>query len=632
MVACQLEELKECARSQKKLEYILEGLPMTLEASYNQILSRIPPANASDAVKLLLWLAFAEQPLEIDYLAVIVEFDMDEKIFDPKAKLSAPTDTLKICSSLVTKLGNNTVKLAHASVKQYILEKKRTLQSNIVMDPSIGHAFVGQCCLAYILCSESEQYIDSGNALIRYCTKYWPKHIIAANCEAAVIQQMKELFVPTSSLFQHWVHLYNDMVDDDGWMLSEGPLQCAALHGLSAIIDWMLPTVVTNVELADALFAAAKHGQLAAVEVLVNDMDSGNNHVVKAIKHLLDVLLGKVITRKEHMQKALYIASQEGHKEIAAFLLERGTGVNADAGFHGNALQVASFKGCKEVVQLLLKRGAYVNAQGRIYGNALQAASCAGHKEVVQLLLESGIDVNAQGGEYGNALQAASYNGNKEVVQLLLEGGAYVNVQGGKYENALQAASYKGCKEVVELLLQEGADVNAQGGQYGNALQAASSECQKQVIQLLLERGADINAQGGEYGNALQAASHNSYIMNKEVVQLLLERGADINAPGGIYGNALQAASYKGNYDIVQLLLQSGAKGHAVPFKLPWKSYEFGNALEAAFVKGHMETAKLLLDHGVEQEQLDAAFHWPIAGKRDVVNLLLKYGARFERI
>ena len=411
LVACQLEELKECA-SQRTLEYVLEGLPVTLEETYDQILSRIPPAHASDAVKLLLWLAFAEQPLEIDYLAVIVEFDMERKTFDPKAKLSAPTDILRICSSLVTKMGNNTVKLAHATVNKYIMEKRRTVQSNIVMDPSIGHAFVGQCCLAYILCSK--QKIEKRDTLLTYCAKYWPKHIIAADCEAVVIQQMKGLFVPTSSSFQHWVHTfnYNQKWGNIG-MQSGSPLQCAALHGLNSIIEWLLPSVVTSVEITDALSAAAKHGHLVAVKalVLVHDtVNLDNNHaqVGKGRKHLLGLLLRKLSARKEQKQK------------------------NAKGGIsYGKALCAASHGGHKEIVQLLLERGANVNAQGGDYVNALslQAASSNGHKEVVQLLLEGGADVNAQGGLYGNALHAASSNGHKEVVQLLLEGGADVNAQ-----------------------------------------------------------------------------------------------------------------------------------------------------------------------------------------------------------
>jgi hypothetical protein len=143
-VACQLDELEKCTKRRKTLDEILEHLPETLEGTYDQILSRISLADASDAVKLLLWLAFAKEPLHIDYLAIIVEFDLDKKVFNSDAKLTSSVDVLKICSSLVTRIGDNTVQLAHASVKQYVLEKKRTIQSKIVLDHSIGHAFIGQ--------------------------------------------------------------------------------------------------------------------------------------------------------------------------------------------------------------------------------------------------------------------------------------------------------------------------------------------------------------------------------------------------------------------------------------------------------------------------------------------------------
>ncbi|KAJ9413682.1 hypothetical protein QL093DRAFT_2487593 [Fusarium oxysporum] len=88
----------------------------------------------------------------------------------------------------------------------------------------------------------------------------------------------------------------------------------------------------------------------------------------------------------------------------------------------------------------------------------------------------------------------------------------------------------------------------------------------------LTTEGADVNAQGGKYGNALQAASYKG---NLEVVQLLLDRGADINAQGGKYGNALQAVSWKGNPEIVQLLLGRGADVNA-------QGGEFSNALYTA--------------------------------------------------
>ena len=296
-------------------------------------------------------------------------------------------------------------------------------------------------------------------------------------------------------------------------MQSGSPFQCAALHGLSSIIEWLFPSVVTSVDITDALYAAAKHGHLAVVKalVLVNDtVNSDDNHALvgKGRKYPLGLLLGKVSARKEPMQKnantgisygkALYAASDAGHKEIVQILVEKGANVNAREGRYGNALQVASSQGHKEAVQMLLERGANVNARGRGYGNALQVASSQGHKEVVQLLLEGGGDVNMQGRDYGNALQAASFQGHIAAVKSLLRSGAQVSCSHAiqiqiwdhgehtlTFCNALHAASLGGHGAVVELLLNH--DVITQ--HIDAALDAALGHGFNHIAQLILNHG-----------------------------------------------------------------------------------------------------------------------------------------------
>ena len=372
----------------KTLKSTLENLPVTLEATYDRILSSIPPADAPDAVKLLLWLAFAEHALHIDYLAITVEFDMVHKEFDSDARLSSPQDVLKICSSLVTRMTDNTVQLAHASVKTYVVEKPSIILPSIIMDPSIGHSFVGQCCLAYVLCSRESHsngfFIEPdeenyGQSLFRYSARYWPKHILAANQEHAVMEQMKKLFDITSSAFHNWVMINNcqGFLSTDQWMNSLSLLQCAAYHGLNVMVEFLVQSGDTSIEIVDAMMAASDNGHISTVRILVDNVKVGG--------------FGRTF------QNAAYC----GHKGIVDLLLEKGADVNEEDRYYGSAMTAASGQGHKDVVELLIERGADVEEE-RGY-NALYAASSQGHKDIVMLLER--VDVNAQGGKpCGNAL------------------------------------------------------------------------------------------------------------------------------------------------------------------------------------------------------------------------------------
>ncbi|WDK22134.1 hypothetical protein CGRA01v4_13424 [Colletotrichum graminicola] len=114
--------------------------------------------------------------------------------------------------------------------------------------------------------------------------------------------------------------------------------------------------------------------------------------------------------------------------------------------------------------------------------------------------------------------------------------------------------------------------------------------------QLVL-KGADVNAQSDYYNGALQAASFKGDI---ELVQLLLlSNGADVNAQGGKHGNALQAALILDHIDVVKLLLSNGADVNA-------QGGEYGNALQAASHEGHIEVVQLLFNTGqVDVESRD---------------------------
>ncbi|KAJ7059385.1 hypothetical protein C8F01DRAFT_989269, partial [Mycena amicta] len=110
-----------------------------------------------------------------------------------------------------------------------------------------------------------------------------------------------------------------------------------------------------------------------------------------------------------------------------------------------------------------------------------------------------------------------------------------------------------------------------------------------------------------------------------DVVQLLLECGAKVNMQGELHGNALSTASAKGHLDIAQLLLEHGANINA-------QGGPDGNALQAASAGGHLDVAQLLLEHGADVNAQGGRYANALQaaaarGHLDVVRLLLEHGA-----
>jgi ankyrin repeat protein len=59
--------------------------------------------------------------------------------------------------------------------------------------------------------------------------------------------------------------------------------------------------------------------------------------------------------------------------------------------------------------------------------------------------------------------------------------------------------------------------------------------------------------------NSCTALYSAAYRGEDDMVQMLIDAGANIDTLGGEYGSAIQAASYRGHDDVVALLIQSGA-------------------------------------------------------------------------
>lgn len=141
----------------------------------------------------------------------------------------------------------------------------------------------------------------------------------------------------------------------------------------------------------------------------------------------------------EH-HSALEAASWNGHVKVVRMLLEAGAHEHLD-----NALYAASERGDEQKAQILLNQGAnFENCLSRTYGSAFNAALSYGHERIVQLAMDRGVDATVQSTSFFSPLQFASRGGNLKVVQMTLDQGANVNARSLFNSTALIAAAMLG--------------------------------------------------------------------------------------------------------------------------------------------------------------------------------------------
>lgn len=115
------------------------------------------------------------------------------------------------------------------------------------------------------------------------------------------------------------------------------------------------------------------------------------------------------------------------------------------------------------------------------------------------------------------------------------------------------------------------------------------------AAETLLNQGANPNATDPMwYMPALQAAARRD---NVELVQLLLDRGARIDAEGGHHGSALLGAAQYGKLEIVELLIAAGADVDI--------HGQYGTALAVAKDKGFADVVQVLQNVGATEWRPD---------------------------
>ena len=269
----------------------LHSLPKDLEATYDQILHRIDGREMPPAKVILQWLVLGMRPLTIPELTMAVTFDPLTGKFDSSLGLAHPDDVIQVCSSLVTRAANNTVQLAHASVKEYFLSKPRRIT---LSDTETGHGLIVNCCLQYLLQCGWHSDKHSDFPLLQYTAQFWPDHYKCSSKTSTLHDLVVEFFQVQNGIFEKWIKIHSG-TQRVLILYQQGiPIHYAALLGLQDIISKLW-----------------RDDQLCTVMYSIT----------------------------------MQIAAMAGHIDIVEFLLDNKVDVNHQVGHYGSALQAASSNG-----------------------------------------------------------------------------------------------------------------------------------------------------------------------------------------------------------------------------------------------------------------------------------------------
>ncbi len=234
---------------------------------------------------------------------------------------------------------------------------------------------------------------------------------------------------------------------------------------------------------------------------------------------------------------------QNGRRDAAVELIDKGGDVNAAQGDGATPLHWAAYKIDLELVKMLLARGAKPDVANRYGSTPLTEAVKAANPKLVNMLLEAGADANAPNLDGETALMLAARTGSLEVAKLLVAHGADVNArESWREQTALMWAAEGAYGELTRFLVEHGADVRAR---------AAANDW---GVQITSEPRAQYRPTGGLTPLLFAARSGCA-----ECARAILAGGEDIDRPTPDGVTALMLAIDNFEFDTAKVLLEAGA-------------------------------------------------------------------------
>ncbi|KAK4164777.1 ankyrin repeat-containing domain protein [Cladorrhinum sp. PSN259] len=432
--------------------------------------------------------------------------------------------------------------------------------------------------------------------------------------------------VVTKHLIEHEAQV--DLADESGFT----PLSAAARKGREKAAE-LLIQAWAQVDIRDQLdrspfIWAVEAGSLPIVELCLGESNWGDGEDY------------------EHFNKALELADNCGHVEIAELLIEHGAEDAEDDEPESAAdaaasqlealdLNTAEVPEANDDNEVRIKdlgpddpgyRETPLEIDWETDPTGLIHALTASKIARARRLLKTGIDATACRTKTGHTpLMEAAAGGHLDFVELLLDHGVNIEARNIKGQTALWQAAQLGKVKSVDLLLQKGADIEAQTYAGTSPLAAAAARGREAAVRLLVDKGAQLNSTDLKQQNALTNAvtfGHDA------IVQFLLEKGMDFRHTDKWGLTPLHLAVIFNRRLILELLLKAGADVSA----RMGKDWHHQTALVYAAKIDAEAVTKLLIKHGANPDERIAkgrtAIHSAVLnGSSILVKLLIESGA-----
>jgi hypothetical protein len=414
--ACQIDILGRLHNA-ADIRKALSELPETLEDIYERILLGIHPRHRRIAQKVLALLAYHSHHLADDdgaaSLAEAAIVDVEQLKFDPNDRLLSHGDLFEICSCLITKSEKTGVKLAHYTVKEFLVSEriKNSPATEFQTSEDTANGLICKTMLIYLLenrCDcvpQAADYLSSSDAnkiLFDHCVRegfpfmhdttnwsWYSRNTKNAADRRIIDGLVLRLFDPKGLHYNHWLEWEDIKTSENGDYFPRWGTRV----GFEA-----------NIALAYAVYFEQPR---TTMELILSQYPDLPNSSVRLELEQKNV---NILHENWLHGTPLEMAIIHRHENLIELLLEKGADPNSFSDtFHPSPLCTALDNDCNEngskrkgtcdgSVRLLIAAGADPNPR-RTVQTPLQLAAQWASYHVVEFLLDNGADVNAVGND-----------------------------------------------------------------------------------------------------------------------------------------------------------------------------------------------------------------------------------------